>query len=1014
MADPDATRDPVEELAEEFIERHRRGEQPSVAEYAEAHAALAARIRELFPTLLFLEKAKAESVASPSGGALAEEPARPFETLGDFRILREIGRGGMGVIYEAVQESLGRHVALKVLPASFSSSPRALPRFRREAQAAARLHHTNIVSVFGVGECDGTHFYVMQYIEGCSLDRVLDKLADTRADGRFPDDTLALEEPEEPGEPGSDQAPFDPAVLRAILEGGFGPSASRAASASGRVEPTADSSLPRRATRLTGGPVEPPRQPARQAAPGQRGEEVRVEQPLGSAYWRSVAGIGTQAAAALYYAHHQGTLHRDIKPGNLLLDDQGTVWITDFGLAKLTDQDDLTRPGDVIGTVRYMAPEQWDGKADARTDIYSLGLTLYELLTLRPAFDESNQHRLMRQAAEHTPQRPRKINPAIPRDLETIVLKCITRNPAHRYQTASELAGDLQRFLEDRPIRARRTSAVEHAWRWCRRNPAIAALSAITLALVVMTVVGGSARYVHRTRALHRETRLREQAEAERQRAEANLALAAEAFEDVFNKVGGAPQRQMEQTSDTLWLGSVGLSTVGKKDALVLEGLLRFYDRFAEQNRDSTQWQRESALAYRRVGDIQRRLGRLREAQQAYRRALESNQRLIDRLPGDTRGLVEAAALHNQLGDSMVRTGQLSQAIHQHQLARDILTELGPRESLSENGRFELAESLRGMGFALFLQRQRTPADVPGSAGGLDPETLVGEAVALLSRLAREHPANHRYRFALAVCHMHLWGICRSSECADRAIAIFEKLLAESPDNPEYRHAVARAYAITSHPPFADEPRGPVEPLEKTMISMEQIVATHPDVPDYRHTLAELRLVVAELRFRSGEFEAAESLCQGSIDLFRQPLEDSLGMPMDRLGLMRSLHLMAALQNRRDQPQAARDCLKEAVRVAGSLERLDAPPPPFAGLLAKVYTDLAEALAQLGETAEAERARAMANELEVMATPPPGAESPHEDDAPPRIDPSNGQAEGAEDETAQGATLPADAADRAG
>jgi serine/threonine protein kinase len=178
-------------------------------------------------------------------------------------------------------------------------------------------------------------------------------------------------------------------------------------------------------------------------------------------YWHSVARIGVQVADALAYANSQGVLHRDIKPSNLLLDTRGTVWITDFGLAKATDSDDLTHTGDIVGTLRYLAPERLSGESDERSDIYGLGVTLYELLTLRPAFEESDRNKLLRQLAEREPARPRTIDREIPPDLETIVLKAIAKEPADRYQSAAELESDLRQFLEDKPIRARRASVGE-------------------------------------------------------------------------------------------------------------------------------------------------------------------------------------------------------------------------------------------------------------------------------------------------------------------------------------------------------------------------------------------------------------------------------------------------------------------------------------------------------------------------------------------------------------------------
>src|SRR6185369_15053559 len=176
--------------------------------------------------------------------------------------------------------------------------------------------------------------------------------------------------------------------------------------------------------------------------------------------------MGVQVAEALAYAHSQGVLHRDIKPSNLLLDTRGTVWVADFGLAKAASDDDhLTHSGDIVGTLRYMPPERFQGQSDARCDIYSLGLTLYEMLTFSPAFDDKDRNRLYEQIVREEPVRPRLKNPEVPRDLETIVLKAMDKDPNHRYQAAADMAEDLQRFIEDRPIQARRTTRRERLWR---------------------------------------------------------------------------------------------------------------------------------------------------------------------------------------------------------------------------------------------------------------------------------------------------------------------------------------------------------------------------------------------------------------------------------------------------------------------------------------------------------------------------------------------------------------------
>ncbi len=222
-------------------------------------------------------------------------------------------------------------------------------------------------------------------------------------------------------------------------------------------------------------------------------------------YWQSIARIGAQVADAIQYAHDQGVLHRDIKPSNLLLDVRGTVWITDFGLAKASDQQNLTRPGDIVGTLRYMPPEAFEGSADARGDVYSLGITLYELLGLRHAFSEGDRVQLIRLVTTTEPRRLDRVNLAVPRDLAMVVHKAIEREPHLRYQTARELAEDLRRFLADRPVTARPLSTSERTWRWCRRNRAVAVLTAIIAGVLLLSAAGGLILSLYLWGALDRE-----------------------------------------------------------------------------------------------------------------------------------------------------------------------------------------------------------------------------------------------------------------------------------------------------------------------------------------------------------------------------------------------------------------------------------------------------------------------------------------------------------------------------
>jgi WD40 repeat protein/serine/threonine protein kinase len=499
----------VDRLAEEFVARHRRGEHPDVAEYTDQFPEHADAIRDLFPALVLIEQVKprgGDQTGTYAGAAEAGAAGRQLERLGDFRILREVGRGGMGVVYEAEQESLGRHVAVKILPNHALLDPRQLARFQREARAAARLHHTNIVPVFGVGEQDGLHYYVMQFIHGESLDGVLEELRRLRRSLPAKAGARPALEGDYRGSGSSAPEVVSAAVARSLLTGQFArpePDSGvvRDASSSDGQSPRSPTALPGLARPPTATATDPDRRHAGTAAapvtsgdssaavswPGQAGLSSMSGSQRG--YWQGVARVGRQVAEALAYAHGQRILHRDIKPSNLLLDAQGNVWVADFGLAKASDGEDLTHTGDVVGTLRYLAPERLRGQSDPRGDVYSLGLTLYELLTLRPAFDASDRERLIQQVTQGEPPRPRQLERGVPRDLETIVLKAIAREPAQRYATAAALAEDLQRFIADRPIRARPVSLAGRLLRWGRRNKAVAAL----LVSVVVTLVVGFA-----------------------------------------------------------------------------------------------------------------------------------------------------------------------------------------------------------------------------------------------------------------------------------------------------------------------------------------------------------------------------------------------------------------------------------------------------------------------------------------------------------------------------------------
>jgi WD40 repeat protein/serine/threonine protein kinase len=469
----------VGQVADEFTERLNRGEAPDIEGYAQRYPEIAALLRQALPAL----QAVAALGSNPASGSMTSAaPDQLAGTLGDFRILREIGRGGMGVVYEAEQISLGRRVALKVLPFAATLDPKQLQRFKNEAQAAAHLQHQNIVPVHYVGCERGVHFYAMQFIEGQPLSAViweLRRLAGVEAAATPNGGSVLAEE---------------------MISGNWA-----LAKRNGKDPQATGSYVPTGEPRLSEPRLSEPRpigsgkksdKASHQPLPHGRGSDstspvavLSTERSTRSpAFFRTVANLGVQAAEALEHAHQLGIIHRDIKPGNLLVDAGGRLWVTDFGLAHCQNQPGLTMTGDLLGTLRYMSPEQALAQrvaVDARTDVYSLGATLYELLTLEQAYPGRSREEVLRQIAFEEPRPPRRIRAAIPAELETIILKAMAKSPEERYATAQELGDDLRRFLEDKPIKAKRPSLRQRARKWARRHKAVVRAVLLVLALAV-------------------------------------------------------------------------------------------------------------------------------------------------------------------------------------------------------------------------------------------------------------------------------------------------------------------------------------------------------------------------------------------------------------------------------------------------------------------------------------------------------------------------------------------------
>ncbi|HKB37426.1 MAG TPA: serine/threonine-protein kinase [Gemmataceae bacterium] len=508
-----------------YVEAVQAGQAPDRHELLAAHPDLADDLATFFASHDHLDRL-ATSLRESSDEeppSLAAFPSRrPLTSasiglgqLGDFVLLREIGHGGMGIVYEAEQISLRRRVALKVLPFAATIDPRQLQRFHNEAQAAAQLHHTSIVPIFAVG-CDrSVHYYAMQFIDGQSLAALITELRQ-----RASHDT---------------EAP--------------------------RVE--AEDATPRAAVTLS----------------TERSTQRRR-------FFARVATLGKQAAEALEHAHQMGVIHRDIKPANLLLDLRGQLWVTDFGVAQFRSDVGLTQTGEMVGTLRYASPEQVLGRrgvVDARSDIYSLGATLYELLTLRPLFSGADRQELLQQITADEPLAPRAVDRLIPVELETIVLKALAKAPSERYATAQELADDLSRFLRDEPIRARRPTLLDRAAKWARRHRAV-----VVSALVVLLLAAGGllAATLLVARAYDRERQKAAEASAERERAEESFRQARDAV-DRFTQIAEA------ELGDNPAMQGVR--------RLLLEAALEYYQSFIKQRRDDPSIEAELKATHARV-----------------------------------------------------------------------------------------------------------------------------------------------------------------------------------------------------------------------------------------------------------------------------------------------------------------------------------------------------------------------------------------------------------------------------
>ena len=717
------------EILDQYLQQIENGEVPDpdklLAEHPHWHEVLQRYLESLGVLHFAARGMQSEQMEDAASGPDQVDPLADAAAslanerrLGDYLIRRQIGRGGMGIVYEAHQVSLDRRVALKVLPLAAVLDQRQIARFRREAQAAAQLHHPNIVPVFGVGCESGVHFYSMQLVDGQSIDRVLDSIQS------------------------------DADATRVM---------------SGNSMTASTTVLDRAGTTINESP-----RPAEVSASHSVHSVSGSTSVCNRTYIDRVAELGIQAAQALQHAHEYGVIHRDIKPSNLMLDREGKLWITDFGLAHIQSETDMTATGDLVGTLRYMSPEQASGTGviDQRTDIYSLGITLYEMLTLRQAITSRERGKLLRDIEAHEPRRPRKINPSIPRDLETIILKAISKERDQRYAHAGEFADDLRRYLDGKPTLARRPTLIDLGTKWAFRHRAVVACLMLTL---VLALAGTSAALFFIQRQQIQTDIARKETVAENEKAERNLRLA------------NAQRRQAISTLEKINRLSRRLTQQPGVQRQIQIETRQLYREFVAAANDGNTTFIEFAQTHHRVAVLSEQLGDFEAAIESYESAAKAYAELCK---SDPTQRLPAAVNMNNLGRAFARVGRRSEATTWYGRALEQL------ENIKDPAEIDL-----------FVERDveiaRAAALVTGNRGLLSwksgdlvtAEACFADAIAQQTEIHGANADNVNDSIRLAANYHNLGSMLvdsdptRARELCEKAIELHEEIVARRPED---------------------------------------------------------------------------------------------------------------------------------------------------------------------------------------------------------------------------------------
>ncbi len=697
---------------------------------------------------------------------------------------------------------------------------------------------------------------------------------------------------------------------------------------------------------------------------------------------REAAELVRKLAEGMACAHENGIIHRDLKPANVLLTREGDPKITDFGLAKKLEEDSgATRVGAIMGTPSYMAPEQAEGRNDLigpHSDIYALGAILYDLITGRPPFRGATLLETLTQVRTAEPVSPARLHPKMPHDLETITLKCLQKEPKKRYHTARDLVEDLRRFLAGEPILARPVSPLERSWKWCKRNPAAAALIAVSALSLLAIAAGGVAYARSETLRAEEAERLRQEADSQRDRAQEHFRQARAAVDEMLSRVGQEQlgyEPRMEQVRRDL-----------------LEKAAAFYDRFMQLESADPSVRQEAARAARKVGDARALLGQQAEAEQAYRRSLELLDAVLQEAPQDVAARQDLAAATNNLANQLRVARRFDEADALSARAIELYRQLADEapedrvrqrelalayynRSLLEQERGKIAEAAVNLLSARQLQQKLLTLDpnelqtreelarTYNAQGALQMSSRVGEAeqnlleaLSLYQGMAKQYPKNARVREGLLDTTSKLGELLRTSRPSDagpllrRAVELGRQLVADYPTVPDYQRQLASARTSLGVWQLADGRRAAAKlSFDQALQDRQRLTQNFPLRPDFQRELASAEGVVALQLLTAGLSADAAPLCRRSVETLRKLIKDHPGQPADERELALALVRLATVE-----PNNADKLLREALTIQERLVQREPRSREYRAELAATVSALGAMELAQGKPQEAE------------------------------------------------------------